>query len=216
MSTDGSIGDIISRIPHATYDDEARYIVIISDLISQGTLPPIDNWDVTVKDEKAKLVRKKQGQKEAKEAEQLAKELGVWNDFYGSGSTAGKSAPETGKGKAKKNADHPDDHSALQALILKKQKKMDGFFDHLAAKYAEPMSGSSKGKRRERYQDPDLQDPTPHKKLRSTVPSAPDIDDLEFAKLQETLFANKEKATKTSPAPRSKSGKTKGKKGKKT
>ena len=204
----------MSRIPHATYDDEARYIVIISDLISQGTLLPLDNWDATVRDEKAKLVRRKQGQKEAKEAEQLAKELGVWDDFYGGGSMTGKSAPETGKGKAKKNVDRPDDHSALQALILKKQKKMDGFFDNLAAKYAEPMSEPSKGKRRARYEDPDSQDAAPPKKRRSAVHSAPDIDDSEFAKLQETLFGNKEKAKRSSPAPQSKNSKVK--KGKRT
>jgi len=203
----------MSHIPHATSDDEARYIVIISDLISQGTLPRVDNWDATVKDEEAKLVRRKQGQKEAKEAEQLAKELGVWDDFYGSGSTTGKSASETAKGKAKKNVEDPDDHSALQALILKKQKKMDGFFDSLAAKYAEPMSGPSKGKKRARHGDPDSQDAAPPKRLRSTVPSAPDIDDLEFAKLQETLFGNKDKAKKL-PAPQSKNGKVK--KGKRT
>ena len=51
-------------------------------------------------------------------AEELAKELGVWDEFYGSGKATAKKPK--GKGKGKK-ADEEEDTSALQALILKKQ-----------------------------------------------------------------------------------------------
>ena len=67
----------MSHIPHSTFDDEARFIVLITQLIKDGELPKSKTWEKSVKDEKAKLVRKKQGEKEAKEAEDLAKELGV-------------------------------------------------------------------------------------------------------------------------------------------
>lgn len=135
----------MTYIPHSTHDDEARFIVLITDLIAKGELPHLPAWETSVKDEKSRLVRKKQGEKEAKEAEKLAKELGVWDEFYGSG----KAGARKGKGNGKKEDPEEEDHSALQALILKKRKNMDGFFDSLASKYAEPEpKGKGKGKKR--------------------------------------------------------------------
>src|ERR1700729_3574309 len=72
--TGGSIGEIMTYIPHSTHDDEARFIVLITDLISKGELVSLPAWESSVNDEKSRLVRKKQGEKEAKEAEKLAKE----------------------------------------------------------------------------------------------------------------------------------------------
>lgn len=149
IDTDGSIDDIMTYIPHSTHEDEARFIIAISDLIEKGDLPPLPTWDTSIKDEKSKLVRQKQGEKEAKEAEKLAKELGVWDEFYGSGKIGERKSKGKGKGKKDEDDDDVEDVSALQALILKKRKNMDGFFDGLAAKYAEPASSSkSKGKKR--------------------------------------------------------------------
>lgn len=68
--TDGSLEEIMTHIPHSTFDDEARFIVTISDLIKKGDLPLLARWETSTKDEKAKLVRKKQAQKEAAEAEE--------------------------------------------------------------------------------------------------------------------------------------------------
>lgn len=101
LEHDGSIDTIMQHIPHSTFDDEARFIVIISDLIKKGELPSLKTWEKSVKDEKAKLVRKKQSDKEAKEAEELAKDLGVWDEFYGSGKPSAKKAK--GKGKASRS-----------------------------------------------------------------------------------------------------------------
>src|SRR5438477_6699831 len=96
VETGGVIADIMTHIPHSTHEDEARFIVLISDLNSKRVLPAQPAWESSVKDEKARLVRKKQGEKEAKEAEKLAKELGVWDEFYGSG----KVGDRRSKGKA--------------------------------------------------------------------------------------------------------------------
>lgn len=85
----------MTYIPHSTHEDEPRFIVLISDLITNGDLPALPTWESSVKDEKSRLVRKKQGEKEAKEAEALAKELGVWDEFYGTG----KEGHRRGKGK---------------------------------------------------------------------------------------------------------------------
>lgn len=213
LEHDGSIDTIMEHIPHSTFDDEARFIVIISDLIKKGDLPSLKTWERSIKDEKAKLVRKKQGEKEAAEAEELAKELGVWDEFYGSGKPTSKRTAK-GKGKAKATAkdDEEDeqDTSALQALILKKRKNMDGFFDSLAAKYAEPEKGGKKKKRGQAVEEEEEVQASPKKRPRRGVgvPPPPEIDDEEFEKLQKKLFADKAK-----PSSKAEASETKGKRG---
>jgi len=200
IDTHGSIGGIMNHIPHSEYDDEARFIVLISDLIRKGELPSLPTWESGVEDEKAKLVRKKQSQKEAKQAEELAKELGIWEEFYGSGKPSVRKGKGRDKGKGKKQDEEDDeeeDHSALQALILKKKKNMDGFLDSLAAKYAEPQTRGKKGKKRNKAPDVDEDDADaepPKKKAKRGVVEPPDIEDEEFERLQQTLFADHPKS----------------------
>jgi DnaJ homolog subfamily C member 9 len=190
LETKGSIGDIINHIPHSTHDDEARFVIIITGLISKGELKSLPAWKTSVKDEKARLARKKQGDKEAKEAEQLAKELGVWDEFFGSG----KVGERKGKGKGNKkaaNEDGEEDHSALQALILsRKQKNMDDLIDNLAAKYGAVESDKSKGKGKRRASGQSAEAESPKKRAKGD-PEPPDIDDEEFEKLQQKLFSDK-------------------------
>lgn len=214
------------HIPHSTFDDEARFVVIISDLIKKSELPKLKTWEKSIKDEKAKLVRKKQSEKEAAEAEDLAKELGVWDEFYGSGKPAAKKSKGKGKGKGKKSAEEEDedeDTSALQALILKKRKNMDSFFDGLAAKYAEPQpAAKGKGKKkRAKVEEDDEEEVQASPKKRSrkeAVSPPPEIDDEEFEKLQAKLFpakdmevkpASKGKASSASSSPKKKAAKSK-------
>ena len=103
--TDGSIEEIMTHIPHSTFDDEARFIITLSGLISKGELPLLPLWESSTKDEKAKLVRKKQADKEAAEAEALAKELGVWDEVFGSGKPGARKSK--GKGKEKQQQKGP-------------------------------------------------------------------------------------------------------------
>lgn len=126
----------MGEIPHSTYEDEARFVEAINAMIDAGELQALPSWSAAIKDTKAKNARRKKGAKEAKEAEESARELGVWDEFYGSGK-AGKRRGK-GKGQAQSTSkDEPeDDHSALKALIQSKAKKMDGFLDSLAEKYA--------------------------------------------------------------------------------
>ncbi|KAJ3517149.1 hypothetical protein NLJ89_g681 [Agrocybe chaxingu] len=195
-TTNGSLEEMMTYIPHSTHEDEARFIVIITNLIKKKELKSTPTWVATSKDEKARMVRKKEAEKEAKEAEQMAKELGVWDEFYGSGK-----ATERKKGKTRdkgKEAEDDEDHSALQALILKKKEKnMNSFFDGLVAKYAEPTP-KTKGKGRKRGHEAADEEGSPQKKSRSNVPVPPKIDDEEFAKLQEKLFGGKNKASSDS------------------
>ena len=192
--TGGALGDVMNHIPHSTHEDEPRFVIAISDLIAKGELSATDAWTASSKDEKAKLVRRKQADKEAKEAEGLAKELGVWDEFYGSG----KAGTRKGKGKkkAKRGEDEEEeeeDHSALQALILKKRQNAGtSFLDNLAAKYAEPEPRAKKGKRKDATPAGGADDESPRKrKKRDSDPEPKEIDDDEFEKLQQTLFRDK-------------------------
>ncbi|KAJ4000801.1 DnaJ domain-containing protein [Lentinula boryana] len=204
--TQGSIGDIMTFIPHSTHEDEVRFILILSDFISKGELYSLPKWESSIKDEKAKLVRQKQGEKEAKEAEKLAKELGVWDEFYGSG----KTGKRKGKGKGKED-EGEEDVSALQALILsKKQKNTDSFFDSLAAKYTEPAAKiKGKGKKRAKAVDDEEPDESPKKRSKKAAPPPPDIDDAEFEKLQQKLFGDKAKGSVASVGKKGKGRKVK-------
>ena len=209
QTTAGSLGEIMTYIPHSTHDDEARFILIITDLIKKGELKATSTWLSSSKDEKAKMVRKKESEKEAKEAEELAKEIGVWDEFYGSGKATDKKSKRKPKGK-EPETEADDDHSVLQALILKKKEKnMEGFFDSLAAKYAEPTPKvKSRGKGKKRNHDVEEEEESPKKKSRTAVPPPPEIDDEEFARLQEKLFGAKDKPKAPDAPP---SGKKKGK-----
>ncbi|KAF5391304.1 hypothetical protein D9757_001906 [Collybiopsis confluens] len=203
LESEGSIDEIMTLIPHSTHEDEARFIVILSDLISKDELAPLPKWEASIKDEKARLVRRKQGEKEAAEAEQLAKELGVWDEFYGSG----KAGKRKGKGK-KGEEEQEEDVSALQALILKKkQNNSDSFFDSLAAKYAEPPIKAKRNKGKKRAVDDGNGELDEHPRKRSKKPAPPpDIDDAEFEKLQEKLFGEQAKLS-TEPGTRKGRGK---------
>lgn len=150
--TNGSLEEIMKHIPHSTIEDEPRFVRLITNLIKSGDLVPTPTWEKSVKDETGRLKRKKKSAKEAEEAEALAKEIGVWDEFYGSGKPLDRSTKRQ-KGKQKADAgNEEEDVSALQALILKRKKNMDGFFDGLAAKYAESgpsaRSGGNRGKKR--------------------------------------------------------------------
>lgn len=186
--TEGSLDEIMNHIPHSTIEDEPRFVRLITSLIKSDDLTSTSTWQKSVKDETARLKRKKKSAKEAEEAEALAKDIGVWDEFYGSGKPTDKTSKKQ-KGKRKADGDNgeEEDVSALQALISKRKKNMDGFFDSLAAKYAEPgpsaRSGGSRGKKRKA----DTGEDPPTKKSK-TIPPPPDIGDDEFAKIQESLL----------------------------
>lgn len=202
LETKGSIGEIMTYIPHSTVDDEPRFIVAITELINKGKLPKMKEWEKSIKDEKARLVRQKESEKEAKEAEALAKELGVWDEFYGSGKPGERKSKPKGKGKdSKDNGDEEEeDTAALQALILRrkeqKAKDMDSFFDGLAAKYGGGGKKGGKGKKRGREEVEDEEGEVSSKKARGNPEGPPEIPDEEFAILQEKLFGGKPKSSK--------------------
>lgn len=83
-----------------------------------------------MKDEKARKTREREGKREAGEAEEAARELGVWDEFYGSGKPSekkkkgknGKGAKEDGeevvKNKMKKDAPRAHHHPRLRPQLV--------------------------------------------------------------------------------------------------
>lgn len=192
--TDGSLDEIMNHIPHSTIEDESRFVRLIVSLIKSGDLISTSAWEKSVKDETARLKRKKKGTKEAEEAEALAKEIGVWDEFFGGGKPTDRSTKRR-KEKQNPEAGNEEDVSALQALILRRKKNMDEFFDDIAAKYTESeASARSDGSQRKKRKT-DVDEGSSIKKPK-TIPPPPDISDEEFAKIQESLLKKK-----TPPSP---------------
>jgi DnaJ family protein C protein 9 len=141
----------MSHIPHSTSSDEPRFIDLINTAIKEGILEPEPEWEKSSKDQKAKKERAKKAKKEEKEAEAAARELGVWDEFYGSGkktekqaSTATSKDTSGKRGTKRKSAANStndqdngeeDDVSGLASLIAKRQSSRASAFDALLAKY---------------------------------------------------------------------------------
>ncbi|WVF67482.1 hypothetical protein IAT40_002238 [Kwoniella sp. CBS 6097] len=138
-SSSGSFPSILSYIPHSQHTDEERFITKINSLIESGDLVTTAKWEKTSTDEKAAKIRKRRGEKDAKEAEKAAKDLGVWDEFYGNGKKGQR------KGKSDNDNDNDNDNKqeeaegegegSLQALILKRQRERASGLDAMEEKY---------------------------------------------------------------------------------
>ncbi|GAA5835536.1 hypothetical protein JCM9279_004574 [Rhodotorula babjevae] len=130
-SSSGDLDTILSTVMGSSVDDEDRFVALINDAISNKEVKATSAWRKAVKDTKGKERRRKAAEKESKEAEELAKELGVHDKLFGGGKGKGKGA----KGKGKQ--DDGDDEAALRALIQGNHaKRMTSLLDSLEAKYA--------------------------------------------------------------------------------
>jgi DnaJ family protein C protein 9 len=192
----GDIEHIMAHIPFSTYEDERRIVSIVQSLIKAKEISSTPTWKKQVKDEKAKKSRKKRGEVEAAEAEEAAKEIGVWDEFYGSGQ----------KGKRKGKAPTKDkEDDALKAVIQKRQTTRGSFLDNLAAKYGameddgemdmvdggKKKKGAAKGKGKKRTR-PEEDEKDVEMPSRSKRRKTPELDDDEFERIQARLVAQKE------------------------
>jgi len=114
----------MEEIPHSQYTDEGRFIKSINSLIDSNTLKSTAAWKKTSTDDKASKKRAEKAIKSAQEAESHAKELGIWDEMFGTGK----------KGKRKSDA-KDEGEDGLAALILRRQKDREGGLDRLAEKY---------------------------------------------------------------------------------
>ncbi|GMK54106.1 hypothetical protein CspeluHIS016_0106920 [Cutaneotrichosporon spelunceum] len=169
----GDLEGIMASIPHSTHKDEARFIVAIEGEISTGSLKRTKAWSSSAVDKEAAKKRKRAAADEAAEAEEEAKRLGVWDEFYGSGAK-GKRVRDEDKGKGQEKGGNEDD-GALAALIRSRQNSRAANFAALEAKYA---AKEKKGK-----------------KIKAG-PHPEELDDDAFAALQSKMFGDKGKGTK--------------------
>ena len=199
--SEGDIEHIMAHIPFSTYEDESRIISIVQSLIKAKEISSTPTWKKQVKDEKAKKARKKRGEAEAAQAEEAAKDLGVWDEFYGSGQKGKRKA----KAPTKAKEEGPEADGALKALIQKRQTTRGSFLDNLAAKYGameddgeldmddgqKKKKGAAKGKGKKRTRaeegEEDVEMPS-----RSKRKKTPELDDAEFERIQAKLVAQKE------------------------
>ncbi|KAL2176156.1 uncharacterized protein P884DRAFT_261126 [Thermothelomyces heterothallicus CBS 202.75] len=146
-------------------EDDARFREIIDAAIAAGRVPRFDAY--VRESKKSRQARVKAAKKEAQEADELAKELGVYDKLRGSGSSSGSGS---GNKKGKK-----DSEAALAALIQRNQASRASALDKLAEKYG-AVSKAGKGKKRGAK---DLEEP--------------DISEEQFQAIQAGLMKKKRK-----------------------
>ena len=119
---EGSVDFIIENVMACSYEDEPRFIQIVNDAIKEGKVEKFTRWKKDTSD-KAVKARKKAAEKEAKEAEEMSKELGFDKPV------------------------NKMDEGELGKLILQRQRgRMDGLLEKLEA---EARNGGKKSKRKE-------------------------------------------------------------------
>jgi len=122
-------------------EDDARFREVIDAAIKGKDVPRFDAYAKETK--KSRQARVKAAKKESQEADELAKELGVYDKLRGGGK------------KSKK-----DSEADLAALIMRNQASRASALDKLAEKYgAVPKPGKGKGKKRG-AKELDVQEPS--------------------------------------------------------
>ncbi|KAK4058713.1 hypothetical protein OIO90_000157 [Microbotryomycetes sp. JL221] len=184
---DGDFETILMNIMCSTTEDEERFIKTINQAIQQKQLKKTKQWFKSTKDLKAKQTRRLKADKEAKEAEEYAKELGVFEKL--------KKGNDKGKAKSNSNGDD-DDEAGLKALIQgNQQKRMNALMESLEAKYGADAK-KARGKKRASNGDDDNEttkkrDGNNKKKQKEQEPS-----EEEFQKIQAQIEARRAKGKK--------------------
>lgn len=193
LAFDGSLADILSHTMCATDECEPRLIKRIDKSIKDGLLPLKPKWETTKKDIKARAKRRKVAEQESKEAEELAKELGVHDKLYGSQKSKATSSSSKNK---KEQAQSSED--ALKALIQgNAARKHESLIAKLEAKALSESTNkqskkSGKNSSKKRKSAADEEDDEEGDQAHST--NGPTED--EFQKIQAELEARKAGKTK--------------------
>lgn len=99
-TAEGDLATIFTLVPCSEIlEDEERFITLINAAIKSGEVEALPKWKKTTGDVKGRKKMREGARKEANEAEEYAKELGVWDDLYGKGRKGGANGD---KGQAKK------------------------------------------------------------------------------------------------------------------
>ena len=175
---DGDLDLIFGSIPHASVlEDEERFINILNDEINKGNLKSSKKFNKTT----TKVSRKSRNvkaQKEAEEAEELRKELGLGDDFINDDDN---------------DEDDEDDeaiaNSSLAKLIKqrtqKREDELNNVVNSIESKYLKPSkSKKSKGKEKEKATS---------SKNKKRIAESDEDNDKEHEESDETKKPNKKK-----------------------
>jgi DnaJ family protein C protein 9 len=127
----GNVDKMLENVMLSTLDDLDKWANIISSAIQSGKADPYRSWSSGLKKVKQSMTqRKRKADKEAKEAEELASELGL-------------------KNKLLKASEEEDSIMALQrAIRANHASKMSEMMERLEQKYAKGASSKTrKGKK---------------------------------------------------------------------
>lgn len=191
---------MMTEVVFSSTSDEARFIALINAALAAGMLESTDLWTKTSTDTKAIKKRAVAEKREAREAEEHAKALGVWDEFYGSGKATDKKVRKSKlKGKAVDAEDDEGDLEGLKALMLRRkqggEQRFESLIAGLEAKAKAPPSGAKgkKGKKADENAGPADVHPSSIHYSRSTADPTPlwrcplQIDDAAFEKLQSEM-----------------------------
>lgn len=94
--TSGSLEEILNAVPCLEIlEDEERVVALIDGAIAAKEIKRLPLWTKSLKDDKSRKQMRARAKAEASEAEQAARELGVWDELFGDGKKGSR-----GKGKA--------------------------------------------------------------------------------------------------------------------
>ncbi|RUS18761.1 hypothetical protein BC937DRAFT_88385 [Endogone sp. FLAS-F59071] len=159
----GSMDGIFSEVPCSTVDDEERFRVILTEAIKKKEVRSFRAF--TVVDPAAQERRRREATREAREAEELKRELGL----------------EGKLGKKGKGAADEDGDEALKALILQNQRKRGEVMDAVIENILEKERGRTKGKAKAKGK----------KKEKGVTVEEEEPTEEEFQALQMKLFSGK-------------------------
>lgn len=150
----GSLERIFAAVPCANiFTDEERFVEVIDRALDEGDLDITRAWSKihTTKGRGMRKQLKAKAREEAAEAEQYAKELGVWDQLFGKGKGGkGEKNQEKGQDKGVKSRDTEhatdDDLDGLRAAMAAKASKRAGAFDDMIGR----LEAKHTGKRQRR------------------------------------------------------------------
>jgi len=162
-SVNGDLDMIFTRVMLSSpLDDEDRFRDIINDAIAAGEVEAYKAF--THESEAKKKARHRRACGEGHEAEEYAKELGIWDDLFGNV-----------KNKPKSNG--KDDDTVLMDLIQKRKRGASSrFLDDLEAKYG---GGQRKGKRQKFEEPPEELFEKNSRKMQKTAKGEAQLEDDE-------------------------------------
>ncbi|KNC99281.1 uncharacterized protein SPPG_05535 [Spizellomyces punctatus DAOM BR117] len=183
QSSKGDVFYILETVPLMTFDDLDRVREIVTAAISGGDVKAYKKF--TKIDQKELAKRKRESEKEAREAEKLWQEI------------KGKYEDKEAKGPRRRGVASIEDEGedGLRMLIQQRgQSRMDALVQNLEAKYAKKADTKGKkagSKRKKRSMDDDGEE----NKDDISSNGGPELADEDFEAFQKKLFKEKAKVT---------------------